>query len=87
MTKFLSMFGCLRYLCLFTHSGVQHLLWFVFALYFLVLCTLCCQFLWIVYFLLPLRCSATFIDIPMGTKCAPLIINRYLYCYEADFIP
>ena len=32
MTKFLSMFGCLRYLCLFTHSGVQHLLWFVFAL-------------------------------------------------------
>jgi hypothetical protein len=35
----------LRYFCLFAHSGVQHLLWCVFALFFFVLCTLCCQFL------------------------------------------
>jgi hypothetical protein len=28
---------------------VQHILCFVFALFSFVLCTLCCQFLWIVY--------------------------------------
>ena len=45
----------LCYLCLFSHSGVQHILCFVFALFFIVLCTLYCQFLWIVLFWLPLR--------------------------------
>ena len=39
----------LRYLCLLAHSGVIHIMCCVFALYF-VLCTLCCQFLWIVHF-------------------------------------
>jgi hypothetical protein len=34
----------LRCLCLFAHSGVQHLLCCVFALFFFVLCTLGCQF-------------------------------------------
>ena len=37
----------LRYLCLLAHSGVQHILCCVFGLFFVVLCTLCCQFLWI----------------------------------------
>jgi hypothetical protein len=37
----------LRYLCLFACSGVHHILCCVFALFFVVLCTLCCQFLWI----------------------------------------
>jgi hypothetical protein len=36
----------LCYLCLLTCSGVQHILRFVFVLFFFVLCTLCCQFLW-----------------------------------------
>ena len=40
----------LRYLCLFAHSGVQHILCCVFVLFFFVLCTLCKQFLWIVHF-------------------------------------
>ena len=44
----------LRYLCLLAHSGVPHILCCVFALFFVVLCTLCCQFLWVVQFLLPL---------------------------------
>jgi hypothetical protein len=35
----------LRYLCLFVHSGVQHILCYVFILFSFVLCTLCCQFL------------------------------------------
>ena len=29
----------LRYLCLFTHNGVQHILCCVFVLFFFVLCT------------------------------------------------
>ena len=36
-------------------SGVKHIL------FFFVLCTLCCQFLWIVHLLLPLRYSLTLI--------------------------
>jgi hypothetical protein len=31
----------------------------VFALFFFVLCTLCCQYLWLVHFWLPLWCSLT----------------------------
>ena len=49
------------YLCLFAYSGVQSILCCVFVLFFFVLCTLCCQFLWIVNFYLPLRYSLTFI--------------------------
>jgi hypothetical protein len=43
----------LHYLCLFAHSCVQHILCCVFVLFFFVLCTLCCQFLWIVHFYYP----------------------------------
>ena len=39
---------------LFVYSGVQLILCCVFVLFFFVLCTLCCQFLWIVLILLPL---------------------------------
>jgi hypothetical protein len=56
--------GCmfyLHYLCLFAYSGVQLLLCCVFVLFFFVLCTLCFQFLWIVFFWLLLRYSLTFI--------------------------
>ena len=41
----------LRYFCLFTSSGVQHILCGVFVLFVFLLCTLCCQFLWIVFVL------------------------------------
>jgi len=40
----------LRYLYLFTYSGVQLLLCCVFVLFFFVLCNLCFQFLWIINF-------------------------------------
>jgi hypothetical protein len=40
----------LRYLCLLAHSCVLHILSCVFVLFCFFLCTLCCQFLWIVYF-------------------------------------
>ena len=53
--------SCFRYLCLFTYSGVQHILCSVFVLFVVVLCTLCCQFLWIVHCWLPIRYSLTFI--------------------------
>ena len=51
----------LRYLGLFTYSGVQHILCCVFVLFFFALCTLCYQFLLIVHFWLPHRCSLTLI--------------------------
>jgi hypothetical protein len=41
----------LRCLCLFEHSGVQRILCGVFALFFFLLCALCCQLLWIVHFM------------------------------------
>ena len=41
---------CRRIHILLTHSGVQYILCFVFVLFLFVLCTLCCQFLWIVHF-------------------------------------
>jgi len=50
----------LYYLCLFEYRGVQHILYWFF--FFSLLCTICCQFLWIVHlFLLTLRFSLTFI--------------------------
>ena len=39
----------LRYVCLFAYSGVLHVLCCVFVLFILVLCSQCCQFLWIVH--------------------------------------
>ena len=44
----------LLYLCLFAESGGQHI-------FFFVLCTLYCKFLWIVHFLLPVRYYLTLI--------------------------
>ena len=46
---------------LFAHSGVQHILCCVIVLFFFAMCTLCCQFLWIVHFRLPVPYSLTFI--------------------------
>ena len=51
----------LRYMCLFTYSGVQYILCFVFVLFFFVLCVLCCCVLWNVHFSLSLRYSLAFI--------------------------
>ena len=43
----------LRYVCWFAHSGVQHILCFVFILLFCIFCILGCQFLWIPLFAFP----------------------------------
>jgi hypothetical protein len=51
----------LRYLRLFSYSGVQHILCCFLALFFFVLCVLCCRVLWNVHFLLSLRYSLAFI--------------------------
>ena len=48
------------FVCCLAHSGVQHILCCVFVLFFFVLCTQCCQFLWIVHSWLPLWYSLTF---------------------------
>ena len=52
-------------LCLSTNSGIQHILCCVFGLFFLVLCTLCCQFLWIIPFFIVFRYSLIFIEITL----------------------
>jgi hypothetical protein len=47
-----------------------------------VLCTLCCQFLWVVYFWLPLWYSLTFICLVscvLGTLCCQIIWIVYLW--------
>jgi hypothetical protein len=62
----------LHYLCLLPHSGIGHILCCVFALFFFVLCTLCCQFLWIVHFGLPLQYSITFI---CPVSCVPYVAS------------
>ena len=51
--------SCLIYLV--AYSAMQHILCCVIVLFFIVLCTVCCQFLWIVNFGLPLPYSLTFI--------------------------
>ena len=53
----------LRYLCLFAYSSVQHILCCVFVVIVFVMCNLCCQFLWIIHFLLLLRYSLTFMKV------------------------
>ena len=52
--------GCMSYLCLLACSGVQHILYCVFLFFFFVLCTLSCQYPWIVLLWLPLRYYLTF---------------------------
>ena len=54
---------CLIYIiCVcFAHSGIKHILCCAFVVFFFVLCTLCCQFHWIVHCWLSLPYSLTFI--------------------------
>jgi hypothetical protein len=63
----ISRFVCLIYVicaCLHVVVSNTYCMFIVFLfLFFIVLCTLCCQFLCIVHFWLPLRYSLTFISI------------------------
>ena len=62
----------LRYLCLFAYSGDQDILCCVFVLFFFVLCTLCCHFLWIVnVFAVP----SVFSNVYLSTKYYHFIIT------------
>ena len=51
----------LPYLYLFVYSSIQHILCCIFALFVFVLCTQCCQCLWITNSWLPCRLFLTFI--------------------------
>ena len=66
----------LGYLCLLAYNGVQHIFCCVFALFFFVLCSLSCQFLWIVHLWLSLRYFLTFIQIYWNP-----IVLFHSYCY------
>jgi hypothetical protein len=70
--------GCMSYLCylcLLAHSGVLHILCCGFFLVF-VLCNLCCQFLWIVHYWLPLRYSLMFVYIEWINECSPYLVTN-----------
>ena len=57
----------LRYLCLFTYSGFQHMLCFVFVLFFFVMCPVLSVLLDFPFYL-PFRYSPTFIS----------LLNKYM---------
>ena len=61
------------YLCLLAHSGVQRILCCVFALIFFVLC---CQFLWIVHFWMPLSLFSYVYLLMLG-----FVSYIYIYIY------
>jgi hypothetical protein len=75
----------LRYLCFFACSGVQHILCFVFVLFLFVLYALCCKFLWIVLFWVPLWHPLTFNKIKLlcdhnhDVPYVPFIPIMYIY--------
>ena len=34
----------------------------------------------------PDHCLSFYFGIPMGTNCAPLVADLFLFCYERDFM-
>jgi hypothetical protein len=58
------------------YNCVQHILCCVVVLFFFVLCTLCCQFLWIVLFWLTLRYSLMFIEL-LIFKCSEHVFSKF----------
>ena len=83
----------LRYMCLIQYCGVQHILCCVFVLFFFVLCTICCQFLWIARFWLPLRYSLTFIqniqynDVKMCAVHQHFFVSEYRIYFCDVYVP
>ena len=71
----------LRYLCFFAYSGVQHIVCCVFVLFVFVLCTLYCQFLWIILVILSSSCVpyiASFSGLflfSLSSSCVPYIAS------------
>jgi hypothetical protein len=72
----------LRYLCLLAYNA-QHILCCDFALFVYVLCTLCCQFLCIVHFVLPLR--LVYSMLPVSLDCLFLIAPSSCVPYVTSF--
>ena len=60
----------LRYLFV-AHSGISDISHCVFALFFFVLCALCCQFLWIVHFVI-----APSVYLTLNCSCSTSVTRR-----------
>ena len=54
-------------LCLFTYSNIQDILYYIFVLFVFVLCTLCCQFLCVVFCL--------------SSYCVPYVASFSVLCF------
>ena len=45
------------------------------------------RFFWIMFISnLVLKLYRQIVGIPMGTNCAPLVVDLFLFCYERDFM-
>ena len=78
----------LRYLCLFSHSDVQHILWCIFCFVCLcvVLCAQCCKFLWIVHLWSHLRYSLKFINTHDEFLGQPMTRVSDLFAAQCTFL-
>ena len=68
-------------MCLFVQSGIQHILCCSFVLFFFVLYTLCCQFLWIVFFIAPSVFSNVYIEGNDNNGSLCFLGFLLLFCY------
>jgi hypothetical protein len=59
----------LRYLCLFTHSGVQHVWCCISVLFFFAMCTRCCQFYGLSILSVPSVFSNVYVSCVLCTLC------------------
>jgi hypothetical protein len=71
---------CRRAQILFAYSGVWRVSCCVIVLFFFVLCTLCCQFFWILRFWLPLRFSLERLFI-LFIKLILMILKHPIYSF------
>ena len=72
--------SCLRCLCLFAHSGVQRMLCCVFVLFFYILCTLYCQFLWNVNFWFVFSNACICLCVAVSNVCCVV----FLLCFSSS---
>ena len=73
----------LHYFCLCTYSRVRHILCCVFVLFFVILCTLCSQFLWIVpYFLFIAPSVFSKVYLHAYPLILPLLFHLTVYLYK-----
>ena len=70
------------FVCVYSVVHVEYMLCCVFVLFFFVLCAICCRFLWIVHFWMPIWCSLTFIYFHMESTNKEISKGEINYKYR-----